>query len=136
MNRKSVRPMDAAATPVKKPAPTSQADIKAQKGSRVPKYARSLASAPTRNAIGNGTSIGCTGCPPNVTWLRKPGVYGAMGQPSSAELLSGKNGLFRNEFRRPRYGGLEVDGGRIGVFSTRAQPLAAILGKLVIPTAR
>src|SRR5689334_5312963 len=72
MVTKSMKPKIAASKPMRTPAPTSQIEARAQKGSAVPQNTRSVASTPTRNAIGNGTSIGWIGCPKSDAVLRTP----------------------------------------------------------------
>ena len=51
----------AARTPIKSPANSSHAEKSAHIISAVFQYAKSVNSVPTKQAIGNGTSMGCMG---------------------------------------------------------------------------
>ena len=85
--RKSTRPATAARTPITRPANSNQAEKSAHIISAVFQYATSVTSVPTKQTIGNGTSIGWMG------WLAMRAV-----EAGFARAVTGMTSCIRKPF--------------------------------------
>src|SRR5665213_4423423 len=95
-------PMTAAIAAITRPAPSNQGVAMAQAWLAVCQKTRSQMNVATKNAIGNGTSIGWMGWPAIFAVLRGFGMVGMVGMVASknGRALMGRLGKFRCNNRK------------------------------------